>query len=353
LPFRKPLKGSGNQPELRLEEPLLPAADRGLAVDSRVPDGQLARRIAPPPMGNVRVLLGSLAVAGILPHTAQAVVVNLLDPATPAASTVTWDGNSYTPVSSGIINDAVFSREAIGAGTGNLYPFLRLNGTDIEQGYNTSKRPLPFDADASWTRSLQLYQVPVVTLGATRYFQFNLDVNEPNNANRYISLDKVQVYSNPTEPTTPPTDPNLLGTLRYSLDAGNAANRVLLDGGTPGSGVSDMIALIPLEKFKGANTSDFVFLYSLFGELGAVPGVDPPTSKPNDGDAWYNDSGFEEWSVVEQAKAPPGTVYLPPGTLIDVPEPWEFGVLFGLGSLALVWQGKRASRRGDPQGDLI
>jgi hypothetical protein len=248
---------------------------------------------------------------------------------------LTWGGDS------GEINEALFRFGDLGSGTGNFYPFLRINGTAVERGYNTSTRPLALDEDASWTKKLQLHQVPYLWHGGKRYFQFNLDINEPNNKNRYLSLDQVKIYTHPTEPTTPPANPDLLGTLRYDMDVGNALNRVLLDGNrTPGSGNSDMEMLIPVDAFLGANTDFFIFLYSVFGELGSS------NVTPGGSGAWANNSGFEEWAIYDKADNPTGVFFFPPGTTItEVPEPGHWVLLTGLGLLGVgLWRRGRGLR---------
>ena len=71
-----------------------------------------------------------------------------------------------TTVSSGIVNGAVFRTVSTGGGgTGVLHSFVRMEGSPTEQGYNTNFRPLQFDekADATFTRSLMLVNVPIVT----------------------------------------------------------------------------------------------------------------------------------------------------------------------------------------------
>lgn len=263
-------------------------------------------------------------------------VVNLLG----TGNNVTYGSNTYPGADSGEINEAIFRLGAQGAGTGLFYPFLRLNGTAVERGYNTSSRPLVFDEDASWTKKLQLYQVPYLWQGGKRYFVFNLDVNEPNNINRYLSLDQVKIYTHPTEPATPPTNPDFLGTLRYEMDAGNTQNRVLLNGNySSGSGSSDMEMLVPVDLFGGANTDVFVFLYSVFGELGAV------NVSPGGTGSWANHSGFEEWAVYT-APPPPGIFFFPPGYEISVvPEPREWSFLIGMGLVGVaLWRRWRNPR---------
>ena len=70
----------------------------------------------------------------------------------------------------------------------------------IESGFNTDGTAKFETKDAggtNWDHSLQLANVGLVTFdnGLTYYREFVLDINEANNpADRYLSLDKFQVY---------------------------------------------------------------------------------------------------------------------------------------------------------------
>jgi hypothetical protein len=187
---------------------------------------------------------------------------------------------------SGTINGAqfVFTTQQP-TGTGVIEPFLRVENTPTEQGYNTSGGT-PFDDKAGpWTHDLTLgdLQNTEVTLNGVSYFKLLLDVNEPGGRKSLISLDQLQLYtSNVGSQTT--TSVGSLGTLRYSFNAGDG---VILDASrNHGSGSGDMYAYIPTSDFSGAKTSDFVYLYAHFGNS------DP------------SQSGFEEWALVNIAPIP-------------------------------------------------
>lgn len=189
----------------------------------------------------------------------------------------------------------------------------------------------------------------MLTVGGVDFFQFKLNVAEPGSSRfRYLSLDEVRIYTNPTEPSAPPTDPTTLGTLRYDLDAGNALNRVLLDGNrSPGPGASSMEMLVPVSGFHGLNSSHHVFLYALFGELGqSTTDVNPPEGN-NNASGWGAHGGAEDWGVVTQASNPDG-FYFPPNTIIPEP-PWTALVtglgLLGLGFVVRRWTGQKPSTR--------
>ena len=187
---------------------------------------------------------------------------------------------------SGSINGAqfVFTTQQP-TGTGVIEPFLRVQNTPTEQGYNTSAGT-PFDDKAGiWTHDLTVadLQSTEVTLKGISYFKLLLDVNEPGGKKSLISLDQLQLYTSSVGSQTT-TDVSSLGTLRYSFDTGD---RVILDASrNHGSGSGDMYAYIPTSDFSGAKTSDFVYLYAHFGNTDS------------------SQSGFEEWALVNVAPIP-------------------------------------------------
>src|SRR5881275_1753978 len=187
---------------------------------------------------------------------------------------------------SGSINGAQFAFTAPQpTGTGVIEPFLRVENTPTEQGYNTSGGT-PFDDKAGiWTHNLTVadLQSTEVTLSGISYFKLLLDVNEPGGKKSLISLDQLQFYTSSMGSQTT-TSVDSLGTLRYSFNAGD---RVILDASrNHGSGSGDMYAYIPTSDFSEARTSDFVYLYAHFGN------TDP------------SQSGFEEWALVNVAPIP-------------------------------------------------
>ena len=210
------------------------------------------------------------------------------------------------------INEALFSNDSSSAGTGLINPFVRLSTNDsVEEGYNTSDRPVDYDENTSpnFTRDLFFGDIPVVTLyddqgNATFYLEFRLDINEPDSgATRYLSLDEIEIYVSDSQ--VPSGDPGEVDLSTYelvwSLDTNNEDNWIALNYSlNPGSGVDDMIMYIPLDAFDEAdlnvNDNTFVTLYSKFGlqqnyEVDGVLVAD-----------WTNNSGFEEWSVREFAE---------------------------------------------------
>ncbi|HEY1378620.1 MAG TPA: SdrD B-like domain-containing protein [Gemmataceae bacterium] len=186
--------------------------------------------------------------------------------------------------SSGTINGAIFQQsDAQPTGSGVIHSFVRLQtNAATEQGYNTDGRPLQFDENKSpvFTRSLQVGDVPLVSVGGVLYREFLLDVNQKASA-PLISLDQLRVYVGDTPDATgyDATTRQLAGLdAVYDLDAGGD-NWVKLNYRlNSGSGSGDMTVLIPA-SLLGSDPGRYVYLYSAFGENQAA------------------NSGFEEWSV--------------------------------------------------------
>ncbi len=209
---------------------------------------------------------------------------------------------------SGTVNGAQFDwTPAQPTGTGVLDPFVRIQANVTEQGYNTSGGT-PFDDKAGiWTHDIQFsdLQSTEVMLGGTAYFQIQLDVNEPGGDKSLISLDRLEFYTSAVGSSTT-TNVASLGTLRWSLD-GLSNSYVLLDAArNNGSGSGDMFAYIPVSAFAGVKDSDFVYLFSRFGDQVTADGS--------------TEGGFEEWALVHNLTPVPevGALYPIVGLLAAV-----------------------------------
>jgi len=168
-------------------------------------------------------------------------------------------------------------------GTGVIQPFLRVQASPTEQGYNTSGGT-PFDDKAGpWTHDITFsdLQSTAVTVGGTLYFKILVDLNEPGGAKSTISLENLQFYTS-SQGSKTTTDLSQLGTLRYSLDTAGGDNTVLFDAArNHGSGSGDAFFYIPASAFAGTNANDFVYMYVNFGN------ADNTTA-----------GGFEEFTLV-------------------------------------------------------
>src|SRR5688572_5256806 len=71
-----------------------------------------------------------------------------------------------------------------------------MQGTGVEQGYNTDARPLELDADKKATTSLTLGQVPLVTVGGVNYREFLLEISQAASKTAAIlSLDELRIFT--------------------------------------------------------------------------------------------------------------------------------------------------------------
>ena len=113
----------------------------------------------------------------------------------PSAATV----DLSTAGAQGTVNGALFQQGSVQpAGSGVIDAFVRihgLGGAGTEQGYNTDARPLQFDENKSptFTRSIQLSDVPEVTIGGVAYRVFLLDINQKS-SQPLVSLDQLRLF---------------------------------------------------------------------------------------------------------------------------------------------------------------
>jgi hypothetical protein len=198
-------------------------------------------------------------------------------------------------------------------GTGVIDPFLTIQRTGSEQGYNTDGTFQFDEKRTSYTNALPLNSLQAVTINGVAYYQFLLDINEKGtDTGRKLSLNEVQLYlGNTDSPTANKTwggDFNGFktpSTLVYDLDgAGNKTIELDYKLGH-GSGSGDMFMYVPKSSFDSAAAStgyEFVYLYSKFGS-------------PNGSDA-----GFEEWAALKKPSGGGGgsnnPVPAPPGLVL-------------------------------------
>jgi hypothetical protein len=211
----------------------------------------------------------------------------------------------------GMVGSAIFQQGSVQpAGSGVFDAFVRihgLGGASSEQGYNTDARPLQFDENQSpsFTRSLTLSGVPIVTVGGVNYRVFLLDINQKSSA-PLLSLDQLQIFVGASGSLSAynTTTRQLAGlTAVYDLNpGGGSTNWIELNGGlAQGLGKSDMALLVPDSLFVSASAQlgvadANIYLFSHFGDRFATNG------------------GFEQWGVLAQAGPAPsslsGYVYL-------------------------------------------
>ena len=204
-----------------------------------------------------KFIIASLASAAAL-ATSQAAVVDL--------------GSN----GSGSLNGALFEVGSIHpAGTGVFNPFLTIQNSPWEQGYNSGTGNFDTKREPQWNHEIRFSDLQQTTINGTAYFGFAVDVNEPNGGNRAgISLNGLSLWTSATVQNSTSVDANgffngSLGTLRYDLGAGNS---VLYDDQHRGSGESDINIFIPVSLFAGANANDFVYMFQRWGNTDQTEG---------------------------------------------------------------------------------
>ena len=208
------------------------------------------------------IAAGMFAIAGI----AQATVLNL--------------GSS----GSGTVNGALFQTNADHpTGTGVYDPFLTVQNSPWEQGYNSSVGDFDTKREPQWNHEIRFSDLQVTTIGNVQYFGFSVDINEPNGTKSGISLDGLSVWTSATVQSSTSTDGSgffngSLGTLRYSL----GSNQVLYNDQNTGSGGGDINIYIPVSFFAGAQPTDYVYMYQRWGNS----------------DANTSNGGFEETALI-------------------------------------------------------
>lgn len=240
------------------------------------------------PFTKVAAAIGVLALWGFTPE-AQASLADLTTGGTATINGAIFTTINFQPASSSLIQ-----------------PFVRIQNTGDEAGYNTSLGAPLDDVSGAFDRDLPLATALSVTVGGITYYDFRLNLNQPSGGDKSkISLNQVEIFGrNNSAPATGVTmDPTtgrvssgtILGTLLYDMNSAAApnGNSVLLDYNLNkgGSGKGDMELLVPTSALSGFQ--DLVF-YSQFGK--------PPGIASSEG-------GFEEWSVIDPPVVPePATV---------------------------------------------
>src|SRR5437868_10003843 len=218
-----------------------------------------------------------IAAAAFLATNARATVVDL----------------SGGPDASGNIGDALFfASDQQPAGTGFIDPFLRVQASPTEQGYNTDGG-FPFDDKNphNFQHSLLLSSLATFDVNGTDYFKFMLDANQSGASNHLFTLTQLQIYtanSGSLLPTALNADGTInLGTLVYNINPGGGTTNSVITTAV-GSGKYDAILYVPVSDF---NLSDkFVYLYF----------------------AGQGNGGFEEWTAATGvAPIPEASAFFP------------------------------------------
>jgi uncharacterized repeat protein (TIGR01451 family) len=199
------------------------------------------------------------------------------------------------------------------SGTGLFDPFLRLQGSPTEKGYNTCSQSscggnvTQFETKTgSWTKAILASAIPVVDCGGdlagTSCWELFVDINDGNNAKR-ISLNEVEVWLTTNARLTGYVDPT--GFPSGATQIYDFSGAILINDVNQGSGRGDLRYLIPVQPFAAG---DFFVLYSKWGTTSGTAG--------NFGTGGYaSEGGFEEWKVrkapnvsILKTANPPGPV---------------------------------------------
>jgi hypothetical protein len=180
------------------------------------------------------------------------------------------------------------------SGTGTFDPFVRLQGSPIEKGYNTDGNVAFETKSGKWTHAILASAIPVVNVGGLDYWELFVDINETNSA-KHVSLNEVEVWFT--------TNPDLIGFVDASGFPSGATKQydfsgeILINDVNEGSGRGDLRYLIPIAGISWS-ASDYFVLYSKWGTSANVGSIN-----------YASDGGFEEWKV---RKVPP-----PPSLILD------------------------------------
>lgn len=169
---------------------------------------------------------------------------------------------------SGDLGGALFSTTDIQpTGTGVFDPFLTVQNTPWEQGYNGSNGNFDTKRVPQWNHEIQLQDLRATTINGVDYFGFVVDVNEPNGSKAGISLDGLKLWVSPTLQGSTTTDVHgffngSLGTLVFDLGNGNTLKYT---DAQHGSGSGDINIFIPVSDFAGFAPTDYVYMYQRWG----------------------------------------------------------------------------------------
>lgn len=205
------------------------------------------------------------------------------------------------PSASGTINGAIFfASDQRAAGTGFIDPFLRVQASPTEQGYNTDGG-FPFDDKNphNFQHSVLLSSLSQFDINGTEYFKFMLDAGQSGASNQSFTLTQLQLYtSNDGAQTTTAFNPDgtlPLGHLAYNMNIGGGTTSSVITTAT-GSGKYDAIVYVPVNDFN--LNDEYVILYF----------------------AGQGNGGFEEWTAAVNASPVPevGTLFPIVGLLAAV-----------------------------------
>ncbi|MGE5565720.1 MAG: MSCRAMM family protein [Parcubacteria group bacterium] len=179
---------------------------------------------------------------------------------------------------------AIFQRvDPTLSGTGLYDPFLTVQDSPTEQGYNTNQlgqldNVYSSGGSGGRTDAVTLSQIPIKIVDGVAYYEFRVDLNEPN-SDPVISLERLELYksSAPADSSdfqgTSAADAFLASdgfTKIFDLDSGGDNRLVLSDVTSSGSGRDDYRLLVPVSSFGNIDpTQTYLTMYTDFGQAGS------------------------------------------------------------------------------------
>jgi uncharacterized repeat protein (TIGR01451 family) len=261
---------------------------------------RLAQRKRPRRAALVAIVPTALVAIGLI----ASVVLALISDSGTHDITVPDSGSSVTAdLGNATVEYIGSSASNQASGTGLFDPFLRLQGSPTEKGFNTCSQSscggdvTQFETKTgTWTKAILASAIPQVDCGGdmtgSRCWELFVDINEGNNAKR-ISLNEVEVWLTTNARLTGYVDPT--GFPSGATQVYDFSGAILINDVNQGSGRGDLRYLIPVQPFAAG---DFFVLYSKWGTTSGTAG--------NFGTGGYtSEGGFEEWKV---RKAPNVTI---------------------------------------------
>ncbi len=196
-----------------------------------------------------------------------------------------------TGVVSGVDGTIWSSSDTQPSGTGVYQPFLRLQNSGSEEGFNTDfNSPFPLDdkSPLNFTHSVQWNSLATTNISGTDYYSFQLDANEQQNGSRsLISLDQLKIYTSSDNAIA--TKSALESqTLLYDLD-GTSDQTIFIETALhPGSGTDDLTLYIPKSFFANVTGTDYMYFYNQFG---LSDGIDSGLASGATFEEWRADQG--------------------------------------------------------------
>ena len=264
---------------------------------TRVVQGKRPRPLA------LLAILGAIVAAGLFAAMALAVVTNDTDCARTAGSppgvsveVANKNQNATCITDEGAIVQYIgSSSDTSSSGTGTFEPFVRLQASGLQSGFNTDAAVSLDTKAGTWTHSIEVAEIPVVdcdgVAGGALCWELFVDINE-NNSTPRISLNKVEIYytESPTLTGYPFTIPDANNT-SWQYGFSDTGDAILIHDVNQGSGRGDLRYLVPLTNITipaGCNYGNLAgcnTYFVLYSQWGAPSGT------------YAADGGFDEWKV--------------------------------------------------------